>query len=89
MFIVIGLMLTGIALGFLLRKRPIPGIHHTITALIWLLLFLLGLEVGHNDRIIHGLKDIGFQAFAISVASTLGSVLAAWGLWHILYKRKS
>lgn len=87
MFIVIGLLFIGIGIGFLLRKRPLAQIRHAVTGLIWILLFLLGLEVGHNDRIIQGLRNIGFQAILISVASTMGSVLAAWGLWHIS-KRK-
>ena len=39
MFTIIGLMLTGMLLGFLLRKQKLPGIHKVITVLIWLLLF--------------------------------------------------
>lgn len=46
MFTIIGLMLTGMLLGFLLRKQKLSGIHKVITVLIWLLLFLLGIDVG-------------------------------------------
>ena len=46
MFTIIGLMLTGMLLGYLLRKRNLSGIHKVITVLIWLLLFILGIEVG-------------------------------------------
>ena len=42
MFTIIGLMLTGMLLGFLLRKQKLSGIHKVITVLIWLLLFSLG-----------------------------------------------
>ena len=42
MFTIIGLMLTGMLLGYLLRKRNLSGIHKVITVLIWLLLFILG-----------------------------------------------
>ena len=45
MFTIIGLMLTGMLLGFLLRKQKLSGIHKVITVLIWLLLFLLGIDV--------------------------------------------
>ena len=48
MFTVIGLMLGGMGIGFLLRKQQLPRIHGIITALIWVLLFLLGIEVGSN-----------------------------------------
>ena len=37
-------------LGFLLRKQKLSGIHKVITVLIWLLLFLLGIDVGGNQK---------------------------------------
>ena len=53
-----------------------------IAALIWTLLFLLGLEVGSNERIVSGLATLGLEAILITLAGTLGSVWAAWGLWR-------
>ena len=43
MFTIIGLMLTGMLLGYLLRKRSLHKIHTVITVLIWALLFILGI----------------------------------------------
>ena len=88
MFTIIGLMLTGILLGYLLRKRDLKKIHQIITLLIWLLLFILGIEVGSNEQIIKGLHTIGLEAVIITLGGTLGSVIAAWALWRALYKRK-
>ena len=88
MFTIIGLMLTGMLLGFLLRKQKLSGIHKVITVLIWLLLFLLGIDVGGNQEIINGLHTIGMEAIVITLAAVLGSVTAAWALWYVLYKRK-
>lgn len=88
MFTIIGLMLTGMLLGFLLRKQQLSGIHIIITVLIWLLLFLLGIDVGGNQEIINGLHTIGMEAIVITLAAVLGSVTAAWALWYVLYKRK-
>lgn len=88
MFTIIGLMLTGMLLGFLLRKQQLSGIHKIITVLIWLLLFLLGIDVGGNQEIINGLHTIGMEAIVITLAAVLGSVTAAWALWNVLYKRK-
>ena len=48
MFTVIGLMLGGMAIGFLLRRQEFSWINKVITSLIWVLLFLLGVEVGGN-----------------------------------------
>lgn len=81
MFIVITLMLAGILAGWLLRGHRIQVIRRTITPLIWLLLFLLGVEVGGNERIIRSLHTLGLEALMISAGATLGSVWAAWGLW--------
>lgn len=88
MFIVIGLMLGGMCIGFLLRKRQLTGIHRIITILIWILLFLLGVEVGGNRQIIEGLATLGLEALAITLAAVIGSCLAAWVLWKELYRRK-
>lgn len=88
MFIIIGLMLTGMLLGYLLRKRDLKKIHQIITLLIWLLLFILGIEVGSNEQIIKGLHTIGLEAVILTLGWTLGSVIAAWALWRALYKRK-
>ena len=88
MFTIIGLMLTGMLLGFLLRNRRLSWIHRIITVLIWLLLFLLGIDVGGNREIINGLHTIGLEALVITLAAVLGSVTAAWALWYVLYKRK-
>ena len=87
MFTIIGLMLTGMLLGFLLRKQKLSGIHKVITVLIWLLLFLLGIDVGGNQKIINGLHTIGLEAIVITLAAVLGSVTAAWALWYVLYNR--
>ncbi|WP_018666828.1 LysO family transporter [Bacteroides gallinarum] len=88
MFIIIGLMLAGMLLGYLLRKRNLRRIHTIITVLIWILLFILGIEVGGNEQIIKGLHTIGLEAVVLTLGGTLGSVVAAWALWRVLYKRK-
>ena len=67
MFTIIGLMLTGMLLGYLLRKRDLKKIHPIITLLIWLLLFILGIEVGSNEEIIRGLHTIGYEAVVLTL----------------------
>ena len=54
MFTVIGVMLGGMLIGFLLRRQEFSWIGKVITLLIWALLFLLGIEVGGNRRIVEG-----------------------------------
>lgn len=88
MFTVIGLMLAGMLAGFLLRKYRLNFIHPVITLFIWVLLFLLGMEVGGNDDIIRGLHTIGLEALILTIGGTLGSVIAAKMLWQMLEKKK-
>lgn len=88
MFTVIGIMFIGIGLGYLLRRQSLSWINKAITALIWLLLFLLGIEVGQNERIIRSLPTLGVEAFVIAIVCVLGSCVAAWGLWKYVNGRK-
>ena len=88
MFIVIGIMFAGIGIGYLMRRQSLPWINQAITALIWLLLLLLGIEVGHNEQIIRSLPTLGVEAFTIAIVCVLGSCLAAWGLWKYVNRRK-
>lgn len=88
MFTVIGIMFLGIALGYFTRQQSLPWTNKVITVLIWLLLFLLGIEVGHNEQIIRSLPTLGVEAFAIATVCVLGSCLAAWALWRFTNRRK-
>lgn len=81
MFIVIACMLTGIAIGYLLRSRKVRFIHRAILTLIWVLLFLLGQEVGFNETIVRQFGKLGFDAFLLAAGGTMGSVIFAWLLW--------
>ena len=88
MFTVIEIMFLGIGIGYLMRRQFLSWINKAITILIWLLLFLLGIEVGHNEQIIRSLPTLGLEAFAIAIVCVLGSCLAAWVLWKHVNSRK-
>lgn len=88
MFVIIGIMLLGMLVGHLLRKQNLSWIHKVITLLVWILLFLLGTEVGGNEAIIEGLFTIGVEALIITIGAVVGSVLAAWGLWSVVTNAK-
>lgn len=81
MFIVLACMIAGIAVGYLFRRWKIRFIHRLILTLIWLLLFLLGLEVGANETVVSQFDKLGFEAFLLATGGTSGSVIAAWLLW--------
>jgi uncharacterized membrane protein YbjE (DUF340 family) len=81
MFVVIACMLAGIAFGYIVRRWKIRFIHGLILTLIWLLLFLLGLEVGANETVVRQFGKLGFEALVLAMGGTFGSVIAAWLLW--------
>lgn len=83
MFTVILLMLAGVGVGFLLRRFARIKTQGVITVLIWLLLFILGVEVGSNERIIGALHTLGAEALLLAAGSVLGSAVAAWGVWKL------
>ena len=85
--VIISLMLTGICIGYIFRQHNLKFIQKIITTLIWMLLFLLGTEVGHNEAIIKGLHTIGLQALLLTLAGVAGSILTAWGLWAYISKK--
>lgn len=90
MFIVIGIMFGGIAVGYFLRKVEfLQKIGKPISYTILLLLFLLGISVGGNEAIVTNLVSLGGQAFLLAFAGTVGSVLAAWGVYHLFFKERS
>lgn len=75
------IMLCGIGTGYLLRNKKMSFLGRIITALIWVLLFLLGIEVGSNPRIIGGIQTLGLEAVILTIGGSAGSVLFAWALW--------
>lgn len=94
MFLVILFIFLGILSGVLCRKLSTGArISHTdvaarwqgriVTWLIWLLLFLLGIEVGSNEMIVRSLPTLGVEALLLSSAATLGCCVLAWMLWRV------
>ena len=54
-----------------------------------MLLFLLGIEVGANPRIINGLQTLGLEAVILTLGGSAGSVLFAWALWRYVSAKQA
>ena len=94
MFIVILFIFLGILSGVFCRKLSTGACisltdvvarwqGRIVTWLIWLLLFLLGIEVGSNEMIVRSLPTLGVEALLLSTAATLGCCVLAWALWRV------
>ena len=81
------MMLGGILTGYLFRKLSFNWISGLITVLIWILLFVLGIEVGSNESIISNLGTLGLEALLLATAATLGSVFLASLLWKAVLRK--
>jgi len=90
MFIVIGIMILGIGLGYVFRRvELLQHLNLAIMTVICTLLFVLGLSIGANEIIIKNLTTLGLQALVLASAGTFGSILAGWGIYHFFFKQKN
>ena len=78
----VAIILSGMAVGFLMRKRQLQIVPNLVTVLIWLLLFFLGVEVGENPQVIGGITTLGLEALWLSLAGLAGTILFSWALWE-------
>lgn len=84
MLILFAILFGGIFSGRLLRRYPLRALGRILTIDIWLLLLLLGLEVGGNERIIAGAASLGIQALLLCCGAVAGSIAAARLLWRFI-----
>jgi uncharacterized membrane protein YbjE (DUF340 family) len=88
MITVLVLMTLGIILGyFISEKKSLIKISDKLTTIcIYLLLFLLGIGVGLNDKIIANIGTIGLQAIIITAGALLGSLILAYFTYKIFFR---
>ena len=86
------LYLALVALGAFLGSRPqiqslpMPWLGRFQTAALLLLIVTLGAELGANEEIVSSLASIGLNAFAITITSMVGSMLAVHALRKYILK---
>lgn len=84
MFTVIIIMLCGVLVGRVAGMRCRPAVSRVVTALIWILLFMLGVEVGADRRITGNVLTLGLDALAVAACSVVGCVLFSWVMWRMV-----
>jgi len=86
--IVISIMVLGMGIGLYIGNRPkiIKVVGILTSFAIFLLLFLLGIGVGTNDKIINNLHSIGLQALILTLGAILGSLICAYLAYKFFFK---
>lgn len=74
--------------GYFLRRYPQPWVGGITTYIIWLMLWLLGVEVGRNPQLVSSLDRLGLEALAGAVLTVAGSCWAALMFWKGLRRRR-
>ena len=87
MFIVLIIMLGGMASGYLLRHQT--GLHRTVSQTIMptvcILLFLMGISIGSQDQLIEHLSEFGKTALMLTIGAVAGSVICAWLVYRYFF----
>lgn len=84
MFTVIIIMLCGVLAGRLVGMKCRPVVSRVVTVLIWVLLFMLGVEVGTDPRITGNVFTLGLDALVVAAGCVVGSVLLSWVMWRMV-----
>jgi len=90
MFGVLALMTLGIIIGyFISNNKKIILLADKLTGYtIFLLLFLLGIGVGLNQKVIDNLPTLGIQALLLSLGAIFGSLICAYITYKLFFKSK-
>jgi len=89
MLTILAIIICGIITGYLFQSklRFLMVVERLTGYAIYLLLFLLGLAVGGNEKIISNLADIGFNAIILSISGITGSIVLAPLINKIYFSR--
>lgn len=87
MLILFAVIICGVITGRLLSSRRLAFVSRLVTVIVWVLLFLLGLEVGSDRTVVDGLATLGVTALIICLFSVSGSICASWLLWRYVRKQ--
>lgn len=83
MITILAILWGSAALGYLLRHCRMAWIGPLLTVSVWILLLVIGMEVGANRMLRSGLPRFGLQALACTLSCTLCCCAAAALLWRL------
>lgn len=83
-------MFLGMLVGFIFSKQKlfIKIADKLCTLAIFALLFLLGINVGSNEKIVQNFHNLGVQAIIITIGALLGSLILALITYKLFFQSK-
>ncbi|MCP4119979.1 MAG: lysine exporter LysO family protein [Desulfobacteraceae bacterium] len=81
------IMAVGMLIGYLLREKKalFAVIDRIVMAVIFLLLFVLGISVGLNETVVTSIHIIGVKAVVLTGGAVAGSVLCCGLAWRLFF----
>lgn len=79
----------GILTGFLLkdRKNLLSFLDRATLWSVFFLLFLFGIEVGTNEKIVSNFLKVGYSGIILAVGAVAGSILCMIPVYLFLFKK--
>jgi hypothetical protein len=76
--------------GYVLRHKPqMQRVGMLLNIIIVVLLFFLGVSVGINEEVLNNFPVIGFDAFVLTFGGVMGTLLCAWWVFRVFFKKKN
>ncbi len=80
--------LAGLPIGWALknRRKIVGALEKMSNILIYALLFVLGVAIGANKKLIADFAELGLQSLLISFFAIGGSLILAWLVYKLFWK---
>jgi len=80
LLIYIGMLIVGILIGYkeISHKKFLEKINYLQLGALILLLFVMGIRIGSDEKVINSIGEIGIKACIISISSILFSILTVF-----------
>ncbi|MFR9533961.1 MAG: LysO family transporter [Rikenellaceae bacterium] len=87
MFVVLAIVVLGVIIGTQIQFPKAPAFFSKLlNIIVYVLLLVMGIVVGGNERIVNNLSTIGLQAFIITLGTVFGSMIVAALIYKKIYK---
>lgn len=88
MLIVLLILWSSVFVGYMLRSWPQAWIGKLLTISIWLMLFIIGIEVGGNEVLVESLGKLGAEALLITLLTTISCGVGSLQLWRCIQPKE-